>query len=218
MQSHLLNTNPHWVSYSAHRGLSVLHSFQIRKSEFSCIFWMRSNRTIQAHTGVRGQSRAKGKCPPRSGSRICLSGISLCLDVIEGYWEHLCLYRTEPISVRARFWVEGNSRCQQNSHCSSTGVNCFPSTVIMVLKIFFSPEFTTRVSCLRTSGRITDLIWLQIKDSRGKWLWQEEKQSKHLNCVRITVSQKLAITGRWNSEIWWLVFRENGWYIALSKF
>lgn len=147
-----------------------------KKYEFSPMLWMRSNGTSQAGTVLRGWSRAKATCPPRSWRRTCLSGICLCLDFIERWQKHLCHKRTVPIYVGRTFRAEGNSLCQRNSHCCPTGMNCFPGTVIVVLKMFLFLFFFSHLNSQQDwaaweyQARSMILIGSQIKDSRGNLL------------------------------------------------
>lgn len=186
---------------------------------------MGSNRTAQACLVL--QSRANSKCPLRSRRKTCLGGVCLCLEMIERWQKHLCHKRTEPVYVGRTFWAEGNSLCQRNSHCCLTGVNCFPSTMIMVLKIFFSPEFTRRLSPLRTSGKITDS---NQKPDQGFWretvitdrrrneanIWTVKRMRVHHGQPKVDRHRQMKF---WNLIMHRAVlFMENVWFAVVSKF
>lgn len=176
-QAHLLNTNPHWGLYSSPILLSVLHNFAVRWGGLNAALCFEWEATGEFKPAQWLQRKANAQCPLRSWKRICLSGICLGLEMIERWQKHLCHKRIEPIYVGRTFWAEGNSLCQRNSRCCPTGGNCFPRTVIMVLKVFFLPEFTTRLRPLGTSGKT---VGSNQKSNQGK------KWSKHLNSKKNT--------------------------------
>lgn len=152
-QSHLWNKDLHFLCLA-----SFTACLWDQKGYIQAYILEEKQRLIRAHTVVHWAKQSESKMPTDVSEKNLSQAVFICVQIWLKGNRSPCVIRELSQSMLEEHseWGGQFTLPARLSHCCPTGVNCFPSTMIMVLKILFLTWILYEIEPPRALGMIAD--------------------------------------------------------------